>query len=232
MVKSDPLIAPYPMVFAIRGIADTSSYDLVQLENYATGDCNPLDLNNTKMLSGSTAEREKKTMDKDNSQWKSIVSSVAPTLAGMLEGPLAGVAVGMLAEALLEDPQATEDDIATTLSAAKVADLNKLKNLEKEVRVQLRELGIRENQLAYEDKAGNRRRQQYLRESMPGILSILLTVGFFGVLTAMITGHASPEGEAVLQVMLGALSTAWIGSMQFFFGTTQSSRDKNQWLVR
>jgi len=167
-----------------------------------------------------------------NSQWKDLVSSVAPTLAGMLGGPLAGVAVSMLAEKLLDDPQATEEDIATSLTTARVGDLNKLKSLEKDVRLQLRELGIREHQIIYDDKADARARHQELRDKMPGILAILLTLGFFGVLSAMIFGHADPENESVLQVMLGALSTAWIGSMQFFFGTTQSSRDKTRWLTR
>ncbi len=171
-------------------------------------------------------------MDTENTQWKDLVSSVAPTLAGMLGGPLAGVAVSLLAEALLDDPQATEDDIATTLAAARVEDLNKLKTLEKDVRIQMGELGIREQQLVYEDKANARNRQNQLRDQMPGVLSILLTLGFFLILTAMILGHADPKNEAVLQVMLGALSTAWIGSMQFFFGSTQSSRDKNHLIRR
>lgn len=167
-----------------------------------------------------------------NNQWKDLVSSVAPTLAGMLGGPLAGVAVSMLAEKLLDDPQATEEDIAASLTTARVGDLNKLKSLEKDVRLQLRELGIRENQIIYDDKADARARHKQLRDKMPGILAILLTLGFFGVLGAMIFGHADPANESVLQVMLGSLSTAWIGSMQFFFGTTQSSRDKTRWLTR
>lgn len=173
-------------------------------------------------------------MDKkyDNAQWKDLVASVAPTLAGMLGGPLAGVAVSMMAEKMLDDPQATEEDIASSLASANVGDLNKLKHLEKDIRVQLRELGIRENQLIYDDKADARARHAQLKDKMPGILSILLTLGFFGVLAAMIFGQADPANESVLQVMLGALSTAWIGSMQFFFGTTQSSRDKTRWLAR
>lgn len=166
------------------------------------------------------------------SQWKELVSSVAPTLAGMLGGPLAGVAVSMLAETLLDDAQATEDDIATALSAASVSDLNKLKRLDKDVRVQLRELGIREQSLINDDKADARHRQKVLRDHMPGVLSVLLTLGFFGVLTALVTGQATLANEAVLQVMLGSLSTAWIGSMQFFFGTTQSSRDKTRIMMR
>lgn len=185
------------------------------------------------MLPEPSGMREEHTMDKSSgSQWKELVGSVAPTLAGMLGGPLAGVAVSMLAETLLDDPQATEDDVASTLSAARVTDLNKLKNLEKDVRVQLRELGIQEKSLINDDKADARARHRELRDMMPGVLSVLLTLGFFGVLAALITGQADPGNEVVLQVMLGSLSTAWIGSMQFFFGTTQSSRDKNRLLLR
>ena len=115
-------------------------------------------------------------MDKSSgSQWKELVGSVAPTLAGMLGGPLAGVAVSMLAETLLDDPQATEDDVASTLSAARVTDLNKLKNLEKDVRVQLRELGIQEKSLINDDKADARARHRELLDMMPGVLSVLLT---------------------------------------------------------
>ena len=164
--------------------------------------------------------------------WKDVVASVAPTVAGMLGGPLAGVAVNLLAENLLNDPQASKDDVATALSSARVDDLNKLKLLEKDVRIQLKELGIREHRLLYADKADARARQIAHEDAMPGILAIMLTTGFFGVIAFMAIGEISPNNEVVMQVMLGALSTAWIGAMQFFFGTTQSSRDKNKWLSR
>ena len=171
-------------------------------------------------------------MDKTQANWKEVVGSVAPTIAGMLGGPLAGVAVNLLAENLLNDPQASKDDVATALSSARVEDLNKLKLLEKDVRVQLKELGIREHRLLYADKADARARQRATRDAMPGILAILLTCGFFGVIASMVLGHMDPRNEAVMQVLLGALSTSWIGAMQFFFGTTQSSREKNSWLAR
>ena len=171
-------------------------------------------------------------MGTEKANWKSVVASVAPTVAGMLGGPLGGVAVNLLAENLLNDPQASKDDVATALSSARVEDLNKLKLLEKDVRIHLKELGIREHRLMNDDRADARARHRATRDAMPGILAVLLTLGFFGVIGFIGVGRIAPGNEAVMQVMLGALSTAWIGAMQFFFGTTQSSRDKNKWLSR
>ena len=171
-------------------------------------------------------------MKPGTANWKGVVASVAPTVAGMLGGPLGSVAVNLLAEKLLDDPRASKDDVATALSSARVEDLNKLKLLEKDVRIQLKELGIREHRLFNDDRADARARQLASKDAMPDILAVLLTLGFFGVIAIMVNGQVVSSSEALMQVMLGSLSTAWVGSMQYFFGTTQSSRDKNQWLSR
>ena len=49
--------------------------------------------------------------------WQGIVKAVAPTLAGMLGGPLAAVAVRELSNKILGKPDGTEADVAAAIAS-------------------------------------------------------------------------------------------------------------------
>jgi len=50
-------------------------------------------------------------------EWRKIVGAVAPTLATALGGPLAGMAVSAVSDALLGKPNGSEGEIAAALQA-------------------------------------------------------------------------------------------------------------------
>lgn len=77
------------------------------------------------------------------------------------------------------------------------------------------------------DKQSARARQMEMRDQFPAILMICVTGGFFGLL-ALFVFHAAPaENKDILYAMTGALGTAWISGMAYYFGSSRGSDMKN-----
>jgi hypothetical protein len=67
--------------------------------------------------------------------------------------------------------------------------------------------------------------QSTTKSWIPGTLAIGVTVGFFGILYALMSGRAEKSNE--LMIMLGSLGTAWTGIVTFYFGSSASSQNKD-----
>lgn len=158
--------------------------------------------------------------------WKTIVGTVAPTLASALGGPLAGVAVKTLASQLLNKPDATDQEVEAAITGADPQTLLKLKEIDAEFKKTMVDAGIKIEQIAADDRANARSREIQVRDFTPAILAYAITVGFFGTLGFMLI-HGKPEtgGDALL-VMLGSLGTAWAGVIAYYFGSSSGSKDK------
>jgi hypothetical protein len=61
---------------------------------------------------------------------------------------------------------------------------------------------------------------------VPPLLSILVTIGFFGILGGLMSGKIMTSDA--LMLMLGSLGTAWTGIIAFYFGSSASSQAKDQ----
>src|SRR6185369_5156075 len=98
---------------------------------------------------------------------------------------------------------------------------------ENDFTARMKELGIAEEKLAYDDIANARQREIALHDNTPAILAYSITVGFFGTLLFMlINGKPATGGDALL-VMLGSLGTAWAGVVAYYFGSSTSSVRKD-----
>lgn len=64
----------------------------------------------------------------------------------------------------------------------------------------------------------------WLSKNSMYILAIVITIGFFGLLTYMLKYNVPKENKDILNIMLGSLGTAWITIVNFFFGSSMSSR--------
>ncbi len=74
-------------------------------------------------------------------------------------------------------------------------------------------------------------REVQIRDGVPALLATLLTLGFFGILSAMMFFPIEKEAIQVVDVMLGALGTAWISCITYYFGSSHGSQIKNQLLT-
>jgi hypothetical protein len=70
--------------------------------------------------------------------------------------------------------------------------------------------------------------QSSTKSIVPPVLAFAVTVGFFGILFALMMGYASKSDE--LMIMLGSLGTAWTGIIGFYFGSSAGSEAKDKLL--
>lgn len=161
-----------------------------------------------------------------------FLKKIAPTLASMLLGPAAGLAVEMIAPALgIKD--ATVDEVKEVLTNGNLsgADLLALKQLEADAKAKEAELGYKFADLAVQNTKDARAMQVATRSKVPAILSIVVTVGFFSILIGMMTGHLAVIDNQALLIMLGALGAAWGAVMNYWFGSTSGSQNKTELLA-
>lgn len=168
--------------------------------------------------------------------WKKLVGTVAPWIATALGGPLAGAATKAVAEAVGLGADATSDDIAATLAGATPDQLLALKNADHEFQLRMQELGFKNietlKQLDVENTKDARAMQTSTRSRIPAILATIITVGFFAVLIGMMSGNLHPTEQQALLIMLGALGAAWGSVVNFYFGSSNSSQNKDAMIYR
>jgi len=158
--------------------------------------------------------------------WKSLITTLAPTIATALGGPLAGLAVQTLSGAVLGTSSGAIEDIAAAL--ADPEKLITLKTAETEFKTRLKELDIKETTLINEDRAGARAMQVETRDLMPAALAGFVFAGFFGILAALIFIAIPESSLSPLNIMLGSLGTIVVQIAAFYFGTSKGSNDKTK----
>jgi hypothetical protein len=159
------------------------------------------------------------------------LATIAPTLATSLGGPLAGMAVTAIEGALGVDPKATpqaqEKAVNEALGSMTPEQIVALKAAENAHIEKMKELGVSEEQLVYQDVQNARAREIAVRDWVPASLAVLVTVGFFGVLAYMLIEGMPKQGGDALLVMLGSLGTAWATIIAYYFGSSLGSIKKD-----
>lgn len=161
------------------------------------------------------------------------LKSIAPTIATVLGGPLAGMAVQAIGSAMgMSD--ATGERITDMLKSGQMTgeQVAALQKAELELKVKLAELKIKPEQIAAEDRASARAMQATVRSRIPGSLAVLITLGFFGILVGLMTDELSTTNQEPLLIMLGALGAAWGAVVNFYFGSSAGSAAKNDLLAK
>ena len=155
--------------------------------------------------------------------WIDTLEKLAPTVASALGSPVAGMAVGALESAL----GMSSDDVQKTVEAGKLTgeQVAAIQQAELAIKAKAQELGLDFAKLTNEDRANARDMQKTVKSWVPPTLAMLVTVGFFGILIAMMTGKIDQAAE--VDIMLGSLGTAWTGIIAFYFGSSAGSQAKD-----
>ena len=167
----------------------------------------------------------------DLSKIGGLLAQVAPTVATALGGPLAGLAVKTLSEAMFGHQDANESEVSAALMGATPEQLQKLKETDATFKLKMKELDIDLEKIAAGDRDSARNMQMHTNDWIPRAMAILVTFGFFGILTWLLTKGVPPTGSETLIYMLGALGTAWTGIVQFYFGSSAGSKAKTDAMV-
>lgn len=142
------------------------------------------------------------------------------------------MAVKMLGDALGID-QPTQAKIADAFKSGQLTgdQIVAVKAAEQALIVRCKELDIDLEKIHAGDRDSARKMQTETKSEIPGALAILVTIGFFGVLGWLLIEGKPQQGGDALLVMLGALGTAWGAIVQFYFGSSASSKSKDDTLA-
>lgn len=164
-------------------------------------------------------------------QVKQVIATVAPTIGAAIGGPLGGAAGTFLANALGVKP-GDAAAVSAALTSASPETLLALKKADNEFQTHLADLGVQSEQIAAGDRDSARKREMTVRDYTPALLAVLVTVGFFGVLGYLLVAGKPATGGDALLVMLGALGGAWASIISYYFGSSASSKSKDQLLFQ
>jgi hypothetical protein len=164
--------------------------------------------------------------------WKSVVGTVAPTIATALGGPLAGLAVKAIGGVFGLGEGATEADVAAKLAGATPDDLLRLKEADQKFAIEMRRLDVDLERIAAGDRDSARAMQRETRSWAVPVLASVVVSGFIAssiaVLGGWVEGLKDPLIAALVGSVLGNITAATMLVLNFYFGTTASSRTKDE----
>lgn len=74
----------------------------------------------------------------------------------------------------------------------------------------------------------NSDKASWLAKNVLYILALLITGGFFGLLTYMLAHEVPTANKDVLNILLGSLGTAWITIISYFFGSSVGAKTNSE----
>ena len=149
-----------------------------------------------------------------------IVGSVAPKLATTLGGPLAGMAVGAIADALGCEP--SRDAVEQRLQNPTPDDLLKLKKAEQDYAVRMKELEIDENRLAFEDTQDAR--AKFSKDWTARSIGLLTICSFIGYIMLVTIQPPEANDAALVNLVLGYLGGLATSVIAFYFGGSKQDQ--------
>ena len=151
---------------------------------------------------------------------------IAPTIATAIGGPFGTMAYGLIANVM----GISQEDAQKTIESGKLTaeQIASVQQAEIALKAKAQELGLDFEKLAVDDRKSARDLQASTKSIVPPLLALLVTVGFFGILFALMMGYAQKSDE--LMIMLGSLGTAWTGIIGFYFGSSAGSQRKDELL--
>lgn len=159
-----------------------------------------------------------------------VLETMAPTIATAVGGPFAGMAITKLEALFGIDPSTPLEDKQTAIEqgllTANPDQLLALKKADQDFQATMTKLGVDKEALELGDVANARAMQMATKDSTPRILSYLL-LAFTGIMISATMFGWSKADSVLAGTMIGYLVSETKAMMQFWFGTTRGSQDKD-----
>ena len=183
--------------------------------------------------------------------WKSIIRTAAPVLGTALGGPLAGAAIKVLGDAVLGNPDATQDEVAAAITSGLSPDaIVKMREADNAFKAQMKAMDIdilklnAQTEAAYLEDVQSARNANGANRAVFWLgIAILITfatlMGFvmYGSFQ-LLTGGIVLKDVAVASVVSGLIGTVIgyvAGNAQqvvgYYFGSSKGSADKTDALA-
>lgn len=163
--------------------------------------------------------------------WKSIVGTVAPSIATALGGPLAGLAVSAIGNALGLGSESSAEQVEQAMSRATPEQLLALKQADQQFAVDMRKLDVDLTRINMADRGSARKREVQSGDSWtPRILAAVTLAAFFVCIWLVFSQDISGMGAAQIALiggMVGYASAKADTVIAYYFGSSSSSDGKD-----
>jgi energy-converting hydrogenase Eha subunit A len=160
-----------------------------------------------------------------------LIGSIAPTLATALGGPLAGLAVKTLSNALLGHDGGSEADVMAALQGASPDQLAQIKKIDADFAVQMKSLDIDLARITVDDRKSARDMQMVTKSWLVPTLATMIIAAFIAVTFATLMGYAKIE-SALAGTLVGYISAKAELVLSFYFGSSAGSEKKDEMLYK
>lgn len=158
--------------------------------------------------------------------FKKVVGNVAPLIGTAIGGPFGG-----LATSLLRDAFGTDDDkqIEAQLASGNPDALLKLKAAEQAMEAKMKELDIDEQSLYVEDTQNARLMARETGTTPQLVLTTLFLAIYGGLVWAffVIEFELNDWQRGQMGILIGVVTSAVVQIINFWFGSSKGSKDKN-----
>jgi uncharacterized protein (DUF697 family) len=158
--------------------------------------------------------------------WISTLEKLAPTVAGCLGTPVAGVAVAALEAALGVTGQ---DNVQKVIEDGKLngEQIAAVQQAEIAVKAKAQELGLDFEKLAVDDRMSARSMEIATRSTYPFWLASIVILAFGVVVWIELTGAYKIPDNALIIGLITTLQSGFLLILNYFFGSSSSSQAKD-----
>jgi membrane-associated protease RseP (regulator of RpoE activity) len=165
--------------------------------------------------------------------WKKTLSTVAPGLATMLGGPLAGMAttaiMGYFGIESTGDPGQDEALLAQKVVGMTPADAIELKKIEANLAIELKKADIDIYKIEVEDRTSARAMREKLGgDYLSALIAVLVVVGWAVISYSLFTAVTELPNKDILLRGMGTLDAALMCVLYFLFGSSRGSQLKDE----
>jgi hypothetical protein len=164
-----------------------------------------------------------------------VVRAVAPWIGTALGGPLGGMAVDAVVQAL-GLTERTAEAVKTAIAGATPEQMLALKVADQNFAVQMQALGFKQLADMEALAAGDRDSARRMHTSSPSFVPALLTCFVVGAFTAtlvlLLKFDVPATNRDIVVYMIGQLSGGFTSALAFWLGTTRESGRKTELLAQ
>jgi hypothetical protein len=162
-----------------------------------------------------------------------FLKALAPLIGTALGGPFGGIAASFIAGKLgLSDKtvNAVTDFLESgSMTPEQVAGI---RLAEMDMQKFMADNALKLEDLSAKNTQGARDMQIATRSHIPGLLAIIITVGYLGILVGMMLGYLKVIDNQALLILVGALATGFGTVLNFFLGSSHGSQSKDAMLAQ
>ncbi len=158
--------------------------------------------------------------------WLAFIERIAPTIASAVGTPVAGMAVSAIESALgITGGDGSTDKIEQAIVNGQLTgeQIAGLKKADQDFQAKMKALDVDLERMQLQDVEGARQMQVAKPSPVPAVLSIIITLGFLGILSAMLAGVDVTENQAFL-ILIGSLGAGYTQVLNFWLGSTRHSQ--------